>query len=285
MNPVNIIKIENSGINLENTFESGQCFRWIKISSNEYEGVCGGKAVHLYSEKNNKLYINLLSQKFTDEDEIFFKNYFDVNAKYKEVLKKICLKNDILKKAMHFAPNIRILRQDPWETLCSFIISQNNNIIRIKNIIERFCFFFGKRITDHYYAFPTYQSISTKNLKDLEVIRSGFRARYIIDAAQKIASGEVNLEAIRDTPTDLARAELMKIKGVGEKVADCTLLYGYDRLEVVPKDVWINRAIKVLFPGTEDLTEIFGEYAGVAQLYIFNYVRKNPWTLKVSTNN
>ena len=285
MNSVNIMKIENSGINLENTFESGQCFRWIKISSNEYEGVCGGKAVHFYSEKNNKLYINLLSQKFTDEDEIFFKNYFDVNAKYKEVLKKICLKNDILKKAMHFAPNIRILRQDPWETLCSFIISQNNNIIRIKNIIERFCFFFGKRITDHYYAFPTYQSMSTKNLKDLEVIRSGFRARYIIDAAQKIASSEVNLESLRVIPTDLARAELMKIKGVGEKVADCTLLYGYNRLEVVPKDVWINRAIKVLFPSTEDLTEIFGEYAGVAQLYIFNYVRKNPWTLKVATNN
>ena len=285
MNSVNIMKIENVGINLENTFESGQCFRWIKISSNEYEGVCSGKAVPLYSEKNNKLYINLLSQKFTDEDEIFFKNYFDVNAKYKDILKKICSKSNILKKAMHFAPNIRILHQDPWETLCSFIISQNNNIIRIKNIIERFCFFFGKRITDCHYAFPTYQSISTKNVKDLEVIRSGFRARYIIDAAQKIASGEVNLEAIRDIPTDLARAELVKIKGVGEKVADCTLLYGYDRLEVVPKDVWINRAIKVLFPGTEDLTEIFGEYAGVAQLYIFNYVRKNPWTLKVATNN
>lgn len=285
MNSVNVMKIENVGINLENTFESGQCFRWIKISSNEYEGVCSDKAVHLYSEKNNKLYINLLSQKFTDEDEIFFKNYFDVNAKYKDILKKICSKSNILKKAMHFAPNIRILHQDPWETLCSFIISQNNNIIRIKNIIERFCFFFGKKITDQHHAFPTYQSISTKNVKDLEVIRSGFRARYIIDAAQKIASGEVNLEALRDIPTDLARAELMKIKGVGEKVADCTLLYGYDRLEVVPKDVWINRAIKVLFPGTEDLTEIFGEYAGVAQLYIFNYVRKNPWTLKVATNN
>ena len=285
MNSVNIMKIENSGINLENTFESGQCFRWIKISSNEYEGVCSGKAVHLYSGKNNKLYINLLSQEFTDEDEIFFKNYFDVNAKYKDILKKICSKSNILKKAMHFAPNIRILHQDPWETLCSFIISQNNNIIRIKNIIERFCFFFGKKITDQHHAFPTYQSMSTKNLKDLEVIRSGFRARYIIDAAQKIASSEVNLESLRVIPTDLARAELMKIKGVGEKVADCTLLYGYNRLEVVPKDVWINRAIKVLFPSTEDLTEIFGEYAGVAQLYIFNYVRKNPWTLKVATNN
>jgi N-glycosylase/DNA lyase len=279
------MKIENVGINLENTFESGQCFRWIKISSNEYEGVCSGKAVHLYLEKNDKLHISLLSGKFSKGDEIFFKNYFDVNAKYKEVLKKICLKNDILKKAMHFAPNIRILRQDPWETLCSFIISQNNNIIRIKNIIERFCFFFGKRITDHYYAFPTYQSISTKNLKDLEVIRSGFRARYIIDAAQKIVSGEVNLEALRDIPTDLARAELMKIKGVGEKVADCTLLYAYNRLDVVPKDVWINRAIKILFSGTEDLTKIFGKYAGVAQLYIFNYVRKNPWTLKVTMDN
>lgn len=285
MNSVNVMKIENVGINLENTFESGQCFRWIKISSNEYEGVCSDKAVHLYSEKNNKLYINLLSQKFTDEDEIFFKNYFDVNAKYKDILKKICSKSNILKKAMHFAPNIRILHQDPWETLCSFIISQNNNIIRIKNIIERFCFFFGKKIADQHHAFPTYQSISTKNVKDLEVIRSGFRSKYVIDAAQKIASGEVNLEALRDIPTDLARAELMKIKGVGEKVADCTLLYAYNRLDVVPKDVWINRAIKVLFPGTEDLTEIFGEYAGVAQLYIFNYVRKNPWTLKVATNN
>ncbi len=273
--------IENVQINLENTFESGQCFRWSRISSNEYEGVCHGKAVHI-SLIGNELYIKILAQRLTEVDKIFFRNYFDVDSSYKEILRGLCLKSEILNKAVNFAPDICILRQDPWETLCSFIISQNNNIKRIRHIIERLCFFFGERITDYHFSFPTSKVLSTIKINDLEVIRSGFRAKYIIDAAKKVTSGEVNLEILKTMSTDLARKELMKIKGVGEKVADCTLLYGYNRLNVVPKDVWIKRAIKSLFPDIEDLTEIFGEYAGVAQLYIFNYIRKNPWDLDVA---
>lgn len=277
----NDLIIKNVQINLENTFESGQCFRWIRISSNEYEGVCRGKAVQI-SLIGNELYIKLLAQRLTEVDEVFFRNYFAVNLGYEEILRGLCLKSEILKKAVNFAPNICILQQDPWETLCSFIISQNNNIKRIRYIIEKLCFFFGQRITDYHFSFPTPKVLSTKTVKELELIRSGFRAKYIIDAAKKVTSGEVNLDSLKTMSTDLARKELMKIKGVGEKVADCTLLYGYNRLNVVPKDVWIKRAIKSLFPDIEDLTEIFGEYAGIAQLYIFNYVRKNPWDLNVA---
>ena len=230
-----------------------------------------------------QLYVQLLSHKITKEDETLFKNYFDANTSYKEILKKLCLKSEILKKAVNFAPNIRILRQDPWETLCSFIISQNNNIKRIRHIIERLCFFFGKMITNYHFGFPTPEMLGVKTVKDFEVIRSGFRAKYIVDAARKVASGEVNLEAIKNMSTDLARVELMKIKGVGAKVADCTLLYAYNRLNVVPKDIWINRTTKLLFSDINDLSKLFGEYAGIAQLYIFNYVRKNPWCLNIKT--
>ena len=207
----------------------------------------------------------------TEHDfESIWRKYFDLDRDYGAVNKKIG-KNEILKSAAKYSFGIRILNQEPWETLCSFIISQNNNIKRIKGIISRLCDNFGED-NGGYRAFPTAEKIAECSLEDLAVLRSGFRAKYILDAAQKISSGEIDLEKLKAVHTDAARDELMKIKGVGPKVADCALLFSLCHIDAFPKDVWIKRAMQALFGG--ELPEEAKPYAGIAQQYIFFYARE-----------
>ena len=267
------LAIKNSVINLNNTFFCGQCFRWKQLSEGLYRAVVNGEILTVKRNLGDIFFYRESNLDVLSEETV--KNYFDVSTNYDFILKNICEKSKFLEDAVKFSPGIIILKQDSWETLCSFIISQNNNIPRIKGIIERLCTNFGEKIKDGFYSFPLSETISKLNEGDLLPIRSGFRAKYIIDAARKVSLGEVDLLKIKNLPTELARLELMKIKGVGEKVADCTLLYGYHRLEVVPKDIWIKRVILSFFPGVEDLQEIFGDFAGLAQIYLFNYVRHN----------
>ena len=166
------------------------------------------------------------------------------------------------------------MRQDPYEALCTFIISQNNNIKRIKGIVGRLCESFGDEIEDGVYGFPTAERLAKLTPDDLAPLRAGFRNRYIIDSAKKVASGEVDLELCKTADYEAALAELMKITGVGVKVADCTLLFGMYRVEAFPIDVWMKRAMEKLFPGMTAAD--FGEYAGIAQQYIFHYSRMHP---------
>ncbi|MBR1534281.1 MAG: DNA-3-methyladenine glycosylase 2 family protein, partial [Ruminococcus sp.] len=141
-------------------------------------------------------------------------------------------------------------------------------------IVDRLCEHFGDPIGDGIYAFPTADRLAALSPDDLAPIRAGFRHRYIIDAAGKVADGTVDLEQIRRLPYDEARASLMQITGVGVKVADCVLLYGLHRLESFPLDVWMKRAMATLFDGSD--LSMFGEYAGIAQQYIFHYARNHP---------
>ena len=265
--------LKNIKINLENTLNCGQCFRWKQLSQGEFQGVVHKKVLKIKLIEND-LHINF-SKATSQNNTQLFANYFDAYTPYEEKLKKLCKYSSVLEKAINFAPGIRILRQDPWETLCSFIISQNNNIPRIKKIIEQLCNNFGKKIDSLHHAFPSAKTLSTLSEEDLNPIKSGFRARYILDAAKKVTKKEVNLSLLKEMPTNKAKKELLKIKGVGHKVADCTLLYAYHRLEVVPKDVWVKRATEIFFNGEKDLTKVFGEHAGLAQIYIFNYIRNN----------
>lgn len=161
--------------------------------------------------------------------------------------------------------------------MCSFIISQNNNIPRIKGIVSRLCENFGDKIEGGY-SFPSAEKIANLEEKDLAPLRSGFRARYIIDAAKKVNSGEVELSHMKTSLIEECRKELMKITGVGAKVAECTLLYGLYRLEAFPVDVWMKKALETLFSGVS--IEDLGDYAGIAQQYIFHYSRLNPEKLK-----
>lgn len=256
-------------LDLAQTLDCGQSFRWIEQGDGSFSGIAYGKYVNV-KLNGNTLYI----ENATAEDfEKIWYDYFDLSLDYGKIREEISKIHPVLCEAAKYAPGIRILRQEPFEALYTFIISQNNNIKRIKGIVHRLCENFGEKI-DGGFAFPTAEKLAKLSPDDLAPLRAGFRNRYLIDAAQKVALGEVQLEKCRNCNYDEARAELMKITGVGIKVADCTLLFGLHRIEAFPVDVWMKRAMEKLFPTMS--TEDFGEYAGIAQQYIFHYSRMHP---------
>lgn len=256
--------------NAAQTLDCGQAFRWKEQTDGSFKGIAYGKVVTIKAEGSDLIIDG------TDESdfEAIWKKYLDLECDYGQIRKSLEAIHPILKEAAAFAPGIRILNQEPWEALCSFIISQNNNIPRIKGIVERLCRSFGEQIDEDCFTFPSAERIAALEPDELAPIRAGFRARYIIDGARKVAGGEIDLEAIRRMEINDARYELMKITGVGIKVADCTLLYGLHRLDCFPLDVWMKRAMAVLFPEMKPAD--FGEYGGIAQQYIFHYSRMHP---------
>lgn len=251
---------------LSQTLLCGQCFRWSENADGTFCGVVKGEFATV-SYIDGTLSIDTALQ----SDRAFWQDYFDLSLDYMSIKEKLSLMHPVLCEASAYAGGIRILRQEPFEALISFIISQNNNISRIKGIVERLCENFGEPIDDTHFAFPTAERLASLTVDDLSVIRAGFRNRYIIDAAKKVQSGEIDLEKLRDMEYSDAQKELMKIVGVGTKVADCVLLYGLHRLESFPLDVWMKRALSVLFDGMKG--DEFGEHGGIAQQYIFHYSR------------
>ncbi|MBO4432921.1 MAG: DNA-3-methyladenine glycosylase 2 family protein [Clostridia bacterium] len=262
------IYIENAtNFDLEQTLDCGQAFRWSKDKNNVWHGMAGGKYIEIYKSEKD-----IVIEGSSKEDfENFWAEYFDLDRDYGAISGSF-ESNETLKAAAQFGNGIRILRQEPWEALCSFIISQNNNIPRIKGIIERLCENFGEK-TSSMYSFPSAETLAALTPEDLAVIRSGFRAKYIIDAARKVANKEINLEALKTMDYAEAQKELLKIKGVGPKVADCALLYGCGHIEAFPKDVWIKRALEEFFGG--EMPKCALDNAGIAQQYIFYYIREN----------
>lgn len=218
---------------------------------------------------------------FTDAETFssVWEGYFDLDRDYAGIRRELCQTWEKLRKAAAFAPGIRILRQDPWEALCSFILSQNNHIPRIKGIIQRLCGQFGPPGEDGP-GFPSPQRLAGLSLEDLAPLRSGFRAKYLLSAARLVTEGAVDLQALQTLPLPQARLCLQQIAGVGPKVAECVLLYGLHRLEAFPLDVWMKRVMQVWFP--QGKPEDFGPYAGIAQQYLFHYSRHHP---KIFTAN
>ena len=263
------ICIKNAtNFNLEQTLDCGQAFRWSCNADGVWSGIAFGKYIELTQNGNDIIINNTTKEDFNN----LWKGYFDLDRDYAQIINEVSV-NETVKKAALYSSGIRLLNQEPWEALCSFIISQNNNIPRIKGIIERLCENFGEKINGGY-AFPQAEKIASLTVEDLAVIRSGFRAKYIIDAAQKVASGEISLQELKSADYDSAREKLMTIKGVGQKVADCALLYGLGHIEAFPRDVWIKRALEQMFDG--ELHECAVKYAGIVQQYIFHYIRNNP---------
>lgn len=265
----NRVEVYNlSDFELFDTLMCGQCFRFKEREDGSFSGVAMGKEITL-GKKDDTLTLFC-----SEEDFELWRVYFDLDTDYGKIKEDLSKIHPTLAEAAKFAPGIRILRQEPFEALISFIISQNNNIKRISGIVEKLCALFGDEIADGIYAFPTLEALENVTVEDLAPVKSGFRAKYIVDAVSKVKSGEVDLEKVKSLSFDEAKAELMKIKGVGEKVAHCVLLYGFHRLEGFPMDVWMKRAMAVLFP--ENKGEDFGEFAGIAQQYIFHYARLHP---------
>ena len=248
------------------TLDCGQSFRWSENADGSWHGVAFGRAVNI-SQNSDTVTI---SGDIRDGDEQLWADYFDLGRDYGAICEK--LKSDSwLNKAINAYSGIRILKQDEWEALCSFIISQNNNIPRIKGIVERLCMAFGEELGNGDFSFPSAERLTVLSPDDLAPLRAGFRNKYIIDAAQKVANGEVDLIKMRSCDMDEARAELIKIKGVGAKVAECTLLYGCGRVEAFPVDVWVRRIMAELYP--EGLPECTGGVEDIAQQYLFHWRR------------
>ena len=260
----NIVLSETECFDVGLCLDCGQAFRWKQNENGEWQGVAHGKSLKIKQEGSTVILFNTTEEDFRD----VWCKYFDLERDYKAIVNSYT--DESLKIACKEYSGIRILKQDEWEAICSFIISANNNIPRIKGIIKRLCETFGEDTGDGY-SFPTADRLADLTVEDLAPLRAGFRAKYIIDAARKISSGEVDIEKIKNLPFDEAKAELLKIKGVGEKVAQCALLYGFGRIEAFPVDVWVKRIVAELYPN--GLPECIKGTEGIAQQYLFHWRR------------
>lgn len=254
---------------LDATLGCGQCFRWEPLAPGVWRGVAFGRQLTVSAVPEGLLFAGTTAA----EAEALWAPYFDLNRDYAAVRRAFSA-DPVLQKAVAFAPGMHLLRQEPWEALCSFIFSQNNNIPRIRGIVARFCALLGEPLGNGGFAFPTPARVAALSEEALSPVRSGFRAKYVLDAARRVASGELDLDALAVQPLDEARARLREIRGVGPKVAECALLYGCGRVECFPVDVWIRRALDCLYP--RGFPTDFGPVAGIAQQYLFHYARSCP---------
>ncbi len=275
-----MIKLYNiDHFTLNDTFLCGQCFRWEKDENGIFYGVVGNAAVKMYYHDEKTIYLES-----SNPDLIYWSRYLNFSNDYNMVEEKLW-SDERLRPCIEKGRGIRILRQELWETIISFIISANNNIPRIKKIINKLCELYGEKIEFDgkiFYGFPTPETLSKLDLEDLKEIRAGFRDKYILAAAKAVVSGEINLVEIEKMNDEKAKKELMKIKGVGSKVADCVLLFSLGRYKTFPQDVWIKRILNDVYGVAENdisvfVSEHFGNYCGIAQQYLYYYyaVEKN----------
>ena len=259
----------------DKTFDCGQCFRFEKTEETRHESEWGGVAFGRrvsFAKDGDKLYVYNSTERVFNE---IWRRYLDLDTDYLAIDRDILSRSDseALKNAVSFGHGIRILRQEPWEAVCSFIISQNNNIPRIKKIVRTLCERAGERIDgSEEYSFPTASAVEELGVEGLFDLKTGFRAKYIYDAASKVASGGLDLEEVLKMTSAEASEALCTVKGVGPKVAACSLLFGFGKYDAFPVDVWIKKAIGKYFPGEFDASRL-GPYAGVAQQYLFYYER------------
>ncbi len=260
-----------SNLDIYQTFDCGQCFRFDPDPDGGISGVAFGRFVRFEQpEPDTLLTFGATAKEFED----VWAPFLDLGRDYGEYARAFA-SDPTLSAAALAAGGIRILRQDPWETLCSFIISQNNNIPRIKSLVERISRTYGDPIDSprgKVWSFPTAKRLAQVPEEEIFALRTGFRARYIADAARRVASGDISLQDVAKLSTKEAEAELCRIKGVGPKVAACSLLFGFGRGDAFPVDVWVRRVLDEYYPGGFDIAAL-GDMAGIAQQSLFYYSR------------
>lgn len=279
----NLVILENvENFDAKAIFTCGQAFRWYEETDGSFTTVHLGRVLNVLNDDNKVIFKGTNLEEF---NEIWI-DYFDLNTNYKEIRKTLS-NNEILANAMDYGKGIRILNQNHFEMLISFIISANNMIPRIKKSIEVISMRYGKYICEDenrkYYSFPTVEELSKATVEDLrEFAKVGFRDKRIFDTVNMILNEKIDLDNFENLETDTLREELLKFAGVGNKVADCIMLFSYKRGEVFPVDVWIKRVMEELFIKEEtpvkkiskEADRIFGKYAGYAQQYLFYYGRE-----------
>ena len=267
-------------------FECGQCFRWNKEEDGSYTGVVGHNVLNVKKNENEVTITGLCSEKI----EELCKKYFDLETDYEAIKEKLSKIDDNLKISIEYGKGIRILKQDTWEALISFIISANNNIPRIKGIIERISKEYGKTIKwqgKEYYTFPTPEELSKASVVDLRKLGLGFRDKRVFETTRLVNTKQIDIyELEKIIHTKKLREELLKYPGVGPKVADCIMLFSMRRFEVFPIDVWVRRVMTELYfenetkivPNNKQILnyaeETFGNLSGLAQQYLFYWRRE-----------
>ncbi len=254
-------------LDLVKTFECGQCFRWVSDENGVYTGIAYGRILKIWREGAD------IFCSAPEDDLPFWRIYLDLNDDY-SCANASFSSPEYLKECAEYGKGIRILRQEPWEALCSFIISQCNNIPRIKKIVSILCRLYGEELSPGMFSFPDADIISQLQEEDLAPIRSGYRAAYVLAAAKAVSSGSISLEALRTMPAEEALEKIKSLPGVGSKVASCFMLYGLHRMDRFPIDTWIKKALSCHFPPDFDPAEL-GPWSGLAQQYIFFYTRTN----------
>lgn len=265
---------------LAQTLECGQCFHFVKLDEEDYVLTAKGYVLHVSQEADTVTFYD------TDKDEYVnvWKDYFDMDRDYSAIKKKLLEKDDKLKDAIESMWGVRILNQDFFETLISFIISQNKQIPHIKKIVADISAKFGTYKGTYggadMYTFPTLEQLANASEEDFKELKTGFRAPYIMDAIRRNMAGQFNINELKSMDYDSCIKELMTIKGVGEKVANCVSLFGLGKKEAFPVDVWIKRIMETMyFDGVDTpkdkiaafAKEQFGELGGFAQQYLFYY--------------
>lgn len=268
-------------------FECGQCFRWNKQKNGSYTGVFRSNVINVKKEADKVIFRGISSGDIKEE----CKDYFDLDRDYEDIKNKLSKVDDNLKNSIKYGNGIRLLNQDLWETLISFIISANNNIPRIKGIIERLSQNYGNKIVwnnEEYYTFPTPEELSKASVSDLRKLGLGFRDVRVYETTKIINDNKQKLQELEnEKDVNVLRENLLEFPGVGPKVADCIMLFStLKRLEVFPIDVWVRRVMNELYIKNEDETKVnkreienlakekYGNLAGIAQQYLFYWRRE-----------
>ena len=277
---------------VKDIFDCGQCFRWNGQEDGSYTGIFGNNVLNVKQEPDAEGYKIIISGICDGDIESISKNYFDLDRNYEEIKEKLSTIDEYLAESIKYGEGIRILNQDLWEMIISFIVSANNNIPRIKGIIDRMSQKYGNKIEFRgktYYTFPTVEALSTASIQDLRALGLGFRDKYIYETTKKIKNGKVSLEEIqKEKDTEKIRNQLLTLSGVGPKVADCILLFStLKRFDVFPIDVWVRRVMNDLYIHNTDESKVnkkeieqlakekFGNLEGIAQQYLFYWKREN----------
>ena len=281
-------KIENiDSFELANIFDCGQCFRWNRQDDGSYTGVFKNNVMNVQKSENTVTFKGICDGNI----EEIVRDYFDLDRDYDEIKKELSKIDENVKTSIEYGKGIRILNQDLWEMIISYIISANNNIPRIKGIIERLSKAYGKEIDwngEKYYSFPTAEELKDVTVEEFRKLGTGFRDIRLYETTHMILDGKVNLVQLQNNPNTLeVREQLLSLSGVGPKVADCILLFStLKRFEVFPIDVWVRRVMNELYIKNPDENKVnkkeieklakekFGNLAGIAQQYLFYWKRE-----------
>lgn len=263
-----MFNISSVHFDIQKIADSGQCFRICKTENNRWQVIASNKFTYVDENETGGYIISC-----PDEDNGFWTEYFDLNCDYQKFEDSVAADDNFLSAAIEYGKGIRILKQDPWEMLITFIISQRRSIPSIKTCVNRICSRWGRMLGPGIYSFPEPEALSEASLEELCECGLGYRAEYVYLAAKAAAEHRLDMETLKAYNDEQLYSALLSLRGVGAKVANCVMLFGFYRIASFPVDVWIDRVQKEYYNGRFPV-EKYNGFAGIIQQYIFFYARR-----------